>query len=365
MTADTVGGVWTYAVELAGALAADGVEVVLATMGDAPSADQREHAAALPNVRLEASTFRLEWMEDPWEDVEAAGDWLLELERRERPDVVHLNGYAHGRLPFSAPVVVVGHSCVVSWWRAVRGGEAPAAWDRYRCAVRQGLRGADVVITPTAWMMERIEEHHGVPARGLVLHNGRSAAGFAPGPKRPVVLAAGRVWDEAKNLRTLAATAPRIGWPVEIAGERRGPDGREWDGEGVAALGRLNAGALAGRMAVAAIFAHPARYEPFGLAPLEAALSGCALVLGDIPSLREVWEDAAVYVEPDDAGALASAVNDLIADEGARERLAERALRRAARYTSERMGRAYAKVYRELAARGVKGEPERALGSLV
>ncbi len=31
----------------------------------------------------------------------------------------------------------------------------------------------------------------------------------------------------------------------------------------------------------------PARYEPFGLSVLEAALSGCALVLGDIPSLRE------------------------------------------------------------------------------
>ena len=33
MTADTVGGVWTYALELAGALAPHGVEVALATMG--------------------------------------------------------------------------------------------------------------------------------------------------------------------------------------------------------------------------------------------------------------------------------------------------------------------------------------------
>ncbi|MEB3829625.1 glycosyltransferase [Phormidium sp. CCY1219] len=49
----------------------------------------------------------------------------------------------------------------------------------------------------------------------------------------------------------------------------------------------------------AAIYAFPARYEPFGLSVLEAALSGCALVLGDIPRLREMWGDAAVFANPD------------------------------------------------------------------
>jgi glycogen synthase len=53
----------------------------------------------------------------------------------------------------------------------------------------------------------------------------------------------------------------------------------------------------------ASIYALPARYEPFGLSALEAALSGCALILGDIPSLREVWLEAAPYVSPDDESA--------------------------------------------------------------
>ena len=58
-------------------------------------------------------------------------------------------------------------------------------------------------------------------------------------------------------------------------------------------------------IARAAIYALPAHYEPFGLSILEAAMSGCALVLGDIPSLREIWGDAAVFVHPDNRDAVA------------------------------------------------------------
>ena len=73
-------------------------------------------------------------------------------------------------------------------------------------------------------------------------------------------------------------------------------------------LGRLDERRWPSGWPRAAIYALPARYEPFGLSALEAALSGCALVLGDIPSLREVWGDAAVFVPPDDAGGLRDAL---------------------------------------------------------
>src|SRR3954471_11927209 len=79
MTADTLGGVWSYALTLADALRPYGVTVHLATMGAAPSADQRREAASLPNLTLHASTYRLEWMANPWGDVEEAGEWLLKL----------------------------------------------------------------------------------------------------------------------------------------------------------------------------------------------------------------------------------------------------------------------------------------------
>src|SRR5690606_19491304 len=77
---------------------------------------------------------------------------------------------------------------------------------------------------------------------------------------------------------------------------------------------------------------------------------GCTLILGDIPSLREVWADAAIYVSPDAPGALADAVNDLIAHPPQRKALAEAARVRAAMYTPGRMAGQYLDVYRALAA---------------
>src|ERR1700709_924194 len=149
MTADTVGGVWTHAIELARGLADQGVEVALATMGAPLDASQREKADRSPRLRVFESTCRVEWMEAPWRDVEKAGDWLLGLEERVRPDVVHLNGFAHGALPWSAPVVMVGHSCVLSWWQAVKGEPAPAEYSTYRHSVHLGLHGADIGVAPS------------------------------------------------------------------------------------------------------------------------------------------------------------------------------------------------------------------------
>src|SRR3954465_616790 len=110
MTADTVGGVWTYAMELIRGYARYDIDVTLATMGAEPTRSQAVEAAQLPNLDLVSSRYKLEWMDDPWQDLLDAGEWLLDLHQRVRPDLVHLNGYTHGNLPWSAPCVVAGHS---------------------------------------------------------------------------------------------------------------------------------------------------------------------------------------------------------------------------------------------------------------
>jgi glycosyltransferase involved in cell wall biosynthesis len=349
MTADTVGGVWSYALELAGALASRGVATALAAMGGPPTRAGRAAALAIPGIELFESSYRLEWMDDPWEDVARAGEWLLDLEARVQPDVIHLNGYCHGALPWRAPAVVVAHSCVLSWWRAVFGGPAPARFDRYRAEVARGLRAAAVVVAPTAAMLGPLAAHYGAPA-GRVIPNGRDRRRFRPAPKERFVFAAGRLWDAAKNLGALAAAAPRISWPVLLAGSDAPPGGEPAEGVGarseVYALGWMEQADLARWMSRAAIYAMPARYEPFGLSILEAGLSGCALVLGDIPSLREVWGDAAVFVPPDDAAALARAVERLIDDAPLRAVLGVRARRRAVRFTPRAMARGYLAAYR-------------------
>lgn len=349
MTADTVGGVWTYAVELARELDARGVRVAIASMGAPVAPHQREALDGCENVTLHESSFRLEWMQEPWDDVDAAGEWLLALERDLRPDLVHLNQFAFGALPFRAPKLVVAHSCVASWWRAVHGHAAPPSWDVYCRRVRAGLAGAACVAAPTQAMLGALRLEYGWRAEGLVLPNGCRPEAFAPAAKKPRILAAGRFWDEAKNLRALEQAAPGLPWPVCVAGSAAHPDGGAVQPSGVTFLGELPRAALARELAEAAIYALPARYEPFGLSVLEAALSGCALVLGDIDSLREVWGPAARYVPSGDAGALRRALEELVAAPAERARLAQAAQARARQYSARAMAERYLAAYARLA----------------
>jgi glycosyltransferase involved in cell wall biosynthesis len=244
---------------------------------------------------------------------------------------------------------MVGHSCVLSWWESVRKEAAPPQWDRYRSVVTVGLRAADLVVAPTRAMLGRLERFYGPFSTTQVILNGREPDDYRPGEKQPMVLAAGRVWDEAKNIATLARTAPRVGCPVYVAGDARHPDGGERSLDGVRFLGRLSSAELAEWYRSAAIYALPARYEPFGLTALEAALSGCALVLGDIDTLRELWTGAALFVPPDDVEALARAINQFIDDPDKRLEYAARASDLAKRLSGRRMAAHYAAAYRRLA----------------
>jgi glycosyltransferase involved in cell wall biosynthesis len=156
-------------------------------------------------------------------------------------------------------------------------------------------------------------------------------------------------------VRALAEAAGDIRWPVFVAGSAAHPDGGSVDLAGVEMLGQLDSERLAGWYARASIYALPARYEPFGLTALEAALAGNALVLGDIESLREIWGDAAVFVDPERPAEVADAVNALIDDPGKRRELAERARRRAFELTVDAMAERYTQLYRELCGATVRG----------
>jgi glycogen synthase len=339
---DTVGDVFAYTVELAAALEAEGVEVVVATMG---ARLRREQRALLPG-RVHESGYRLEWVDDSWVDVAAAGRWLQIIEEEERPDVIHLCSYAHGALPLAAPKVVVAHSSVLSWWRAVHGSDAPPEWGYYREQMAAGLDGADAVVAPTRAMLEELESDHRLrPGTAHVIHHGSGPPAIASDVgKSALVLGAERVWDAAKNLATLDAAAARLAWPVTVAGDL-GPMSRLRFAESTGALGPA---ALAELRRSAAIFAAPTAYEPSGLGILAAARERCALVLGYIPSLRELWQDAAIFVQPDDDRALHDALEALIDDSTLRGELAGRAQKRAAELSIQRTAGAYLRLYGHL-----------------
>jgi glycogen(starch) synthase len=343
MTADTVGGVWTYALELADGLAERGVDVTLAAMGSPLSPDQRHELRACNLARVEAADYALEWMEEPWQDVYRAAEWLLRLAAESAPDVVHLNGYVHAALPWGAPAVVVGHSDVLSWHQAVRGTPAGPEWTVYRRAVQAGLAAAELLIAPTRAMLDELIRLYDPSCPRLVIPNA-SRRTFPTRPKEELVLTAGRVWDDAKNVAALLRLAPQLPWPVVVAG----PTAEAEPEASLRMLGRLGRDEMDELLATAAIFSAPATYEPFGLAALEAGRAGCALVLGDIPSLREVWGDAALFVDPHDDGELERCLRSLIDDPRLRSEYARRGRRRALRYSSRRMARSYLDAYRSV-----------------
>ena len=349
MTADAVGGVWSYSVDLATALRSRGFQVTIAVMGPRMNEAQRADAQRRGLDVVEAP-YRLEWMSDPWDDVERAGAWLLTLAERCRPDLVHLNGFCHADLPWQVPTMVVAHSCVRTWWRGVHGDDAPGTWDTYSVRVGAGLRAASLVVAPTRALLSEVLAEYGDVPESLVIPNGSAAVEqpLAPQEKQRIVFAAGRLWDEAKNIAALCAVAPQVSWPVCLAGDLEGPASCFVPSGAARYLGRLSAAEMRDWYARAAIYALPARYEPFGLSIVEAAAAGCALVLGDIRSLRENWNGAALFVPPDNRRALASAIEELSCNDDLRGRLAQRARQRAQSFTVDRMADAYVGAYNHL-----------------
>jgi glycosyltransferase involved in cell wall biosynthesis len=313
MTADTIGGVWTYAIDLAEQFSRVDVAVLLAIMGPPPTDAQRLQATAVRKLELIESPFPLEWMPNlPDAAFEESGAWLRGLEARVRPAIVHLNGYAHAASKWNAPVVVVAHSCVSSWWLGLHRELPPAGWRGYCDRVLTGLEAADAVVAPSRWMLETLRAIYSPRfKRSAVIRNFTNLESPLA-KKQPVILAAGRLWDRAKNLDILDKLGPITGWQIQLAGDANGPDGSEYHPEHVQLLGKLSRKAMAQYLAGAAIFAHPAKYEPFGLTVLEAARAGCVLVLADIPSLREFWDGCALFVPPDDVACWRTCI-DLVA----------------------------------------------------
>jgi glycosyltransferase involved in cell wall biosynthesis len=194
-------------------------------------------------------------------------------------------------------------------------------------------------------MLDSLERHYGPLPNPTAIYNGRDASQFAPASKEPFVLTVGRLWDEGKNLAAVRDAAAGLAWPVYVAGEDKHPEGGQVSLGDLQPLGRMSSRELAGWYGRASIYALPARYEPFGLSAVEAGLAGCVLVLGDIPSLREIWGEAALFVAPGDTGALRGALDALISDSTLREEIALRARRRAMGYAVGRMVQGYIAAY--------------------
>lgn len=346
MSLDAVGGVWRYAMDLAATMAVSGHHFTFAGFGPPPSPAQRAEAERLGTLAwIDAP---LDWLTGSEAPLDAIPGLLAGLVDEVEPDLVHLNlpSQAAG-LSLDVPVLVVSHSCVVTWFAAVRGSGVPADWLWQERRNRAGFAAASAVVAPSHAHAAMLRTSYGALEGLTVVHNGAERRPGASA-KEPFVFAAGRWWDDGKNAALLDAAAGRTRWPVRMAGACDGPNGQRRDLQHAEALGSLGHHAVVEEMRRAAIVASPSIYEPFGLVPLEAANAGAAMVLSDIATYRELWDGAALFADPHDVEDFAAAIDRLADDEALRAELGRAAFERAGRYTLEAQAREMAALYEQL-----------------
>jgi len=235
----------------------------------------------------------------------------------------------------------------------------PSRWlDWYRNVVIGGLTKASVVVAPTTWMLDTIHACYARPDREAVIHNGRNPIYFNPYvDKDQSVLAVGRIWDAGKQVSLLTqhphplpvcivgADAPVPAPKVPIRADVK----LDLDNIRIALRGPQTEAQLRTLYSRAAIYAATSRYEPFGIAALEAAFSRCAIIANDIPSFREIWGDAALYFRANDASSLAEVIRQLSDQPEICRNYANQAFQRAReRFTARRMIDEYVALYGSL-----------------
>jgi glycosyltransferase involved in cell wall biosynthesis len=335
-------------------------------LGPQPGPDQAADARAVPGLAVRPLDLPLDWTADRAEDVEAAAAAVADLAAEIGADIVQLNSVALAAGGgFTVPVVAVCHSCLATWWDAVRGTQGlpeDFVW-RVRLAAR-GMAEVDALTAPTAAFAQATARAYGLAEPPLTVRNGRTPHGSRGRPARApeglFAFTAGRLWDEGKDVAAIDRAAGRIALPVVAAGPAVGPNGARILLEHVMPLGRIPEGEIGDWLACGPVFVSMARYEPFGLAVLEAAQAGCPLVLADIPTFVELWGGAAEFVPPGDDGTLADVLARLAEDDAWRARLSEAARERARQYTPDAMAESALRVYRTLLA-GERARPSRRL----
>lgn len=354
LTTDTVGGVWTFTQELTQQLLFKGHSVALVSFGRNPSETQNQWfsliSTAFPwTFRYECSELPLEWMQNNQNIFPSGAAVIHAIATRFQPDIIHSSQFCWGSLRLGVPIVITAHSDVISWAITVKPDTLQDSfWLRhYRNLVQSGLSSADAVVAPTAWMRDVLQTYFEIPSCCRVIYNGRTlqhTVGDVPRELRAV--SAGRLWDEAKGLHTLLDIASPI--PIAIAGEERFADASALPMPNLAMLGPLSEKELLRVFSTSSIYLITSFYEPFGLAPLEAALCGCAIVSRDLPSLREVWDDGALYFT--DINGLETLLSKLAVNPSQLLEAQLASIARARLFTADRMTTRYLELYETVTA---------------
>lgn len=267
------------------------------------------------------------------------------LPRRARgADLLHCPTY-RGPARSTVPLVVTVHDVAV-----FRHPEAFPRWTRSysHFAVPRVLDAARRVLAVSEFTASELEAVLGVPREKISVTPNAVDVVFSPdGPRAEgdYVLAVGTL-EPRKNLPRAIEAAIRLGLELRVVGAR-GWGGVDAEGANVRALGEISDEELARQYRGALCVAYPSLYEGFGIPVLEAMACGAPVVTSAGGATEEVAGGAAVLVDPHDAVAIASGIEEAI---GRRDELRALGLERAGAYSWDETARLTLSAYREAAA---------------
>jgi glycosyltransferase involved in cell wall biosynthesis len=222
-------------------------------------------------------------------------------------------------------------------------GRAELAYRRFLYGLT--ARRSQIVIAISEHARETLIERLSLaPERVRTISLGVDLERFTPADveREPFLLYPANRWPHKNHERLfeafglLRAERPELRLVLTGTGHADVPDGVE-------ARGHVAHDELADLYRRAAALVFPSTYEGFGQPPLEALACACPVACSDLPPLREVCGDAAVYFDPEDAESIAAATLEAIARGGASGPA------RAGRFTWDECARRHEDVYRELA----------------
>jgi glycosyltransferase involved in cell wall biosynthesis len=285
----------------------------------------------------------------------------LEALAPRRPADPALRGTDVVHYPLTVPLPKAGLPTVVSLadlaHRDLPHLFAPAERAFRRWAYDASARRADVVVTYTEFMRDRIAEGLGIPRERFVVAphgvEGRFSTAAGPddaavleslGVRRPYCLYPANLWPHKNHARLLEAfrEQPDPDTRLVLTGqrERRG----RWLDERVRALGLEGRVSHLGHVAdramptlyrQAEMLVFPSLYEGFGVPVIEAMASGCPVVCSHAAALREVCGEAGRLVDPGDRDSIAEGIAQMRTDSALRQRCVEAGLRRSRSFTWE------------------------------
>ena len=342
-----IGGAERHLLVLLPALAERGAEVAFVGLDDTSAAPEPFYRElAVPFVRLAAPR-----------DLDAALAWrLARAVSRFRPDVVHTH-LVHADVYGAAAALATGAALV-----STKHNDDPFRTGPFRFVERAVTRRASRVIAITEALRRFAIQRVGLPAAKVtVVPYGLDALPEPWGQNPPDAVPVG-----ARVLLTVSRLVPQKGVDVAVRalpairawhpdavlvvlGE--GPQRPALQAEGVHLLGRV--GDVAAWYRRAEVVVHPARWEGFGLALLEAMLAAKPVVASRVSSVPEVVVDGetGLLVPPDDARALAGAVSSFLDDPARAAALGRAGHDRARReFSVARMRERTLRVYEEALA---------------